>query len=62
MDNYILYLGIDLFIGFLFGIVIYRDAKYYVYKKNPLLWTLLAVFIPFGFIIYLIFRKSHIPK
>jgi hypothetical protein len=55
-------IGLYFFFGILLGLIIYRDAKYYVFKKNPLAWTIFVLFFPFGLIIYLIFRKSHIPK
>ena len=62
MEYDYLQLFMYIFIGFVVGIVVYRDAKYYVYKQNPLLWTLFVLLFPFGFFIYLAFRKRHIPK
>jgi len=62
IEYYYFEIGLYFFLGVILGIIVYRDAKYYVFKKNPLMWTLFTVFFPFGLIIYWVFRKSHIPK
>lgn len=54
--------AVYLFLDIIFGGVVYWDAKYVVFKARPWLWGIFAFFFPvIGLIIYLLFRKSHMP-